>query len=132
MNRNWRPHHFLGSNQPLYKLGGVYVVEFMPAIQSGQLFAGFAAGPLAAWAYPFLRETAAELINGDQHLGTKMWNIFTLHANHTCIVNVYYKCEIYNGCYELIMGSCLCVFFTLWWPIGEIDLTDVFVDLLVG
>jgi len=33
-----------------------------------ELFAGFAAGPLAAWAYPFLRETAAELINGDQPL----------------------------------------------------------------
>ena len=97
-----------------------------------QLFAGFAAGPLAAWAYPFLRETAAELINGDQQLDTKttttqqqprcenMWNIFTLHANHTCIVNVYYKCEIYNGCYELITGSCLYVFLLFGGLLGKL------------
>lgn len=33
-----------------------------------ELLAGLAAGPVAAWAYPYLRENAAELINGDQTL----------------------------------------------------------------
>ena len=31
-----------------------------------QLLAGFAAGPLAAMAYPYLRDASAELINGNQ------------------------------------------------------------------
>ena len=100
-----------------------------------QLFAGFAAGPLAAWAYPFLRETAAELINGDQHLGAnttttqqqprceKMWNIFNIHANHIIYLLKYMflgKCEIYNGCSELIMGSCLCFVFLIFGAYWEI------------
>ncbi|CAJ1340203.1 unnamed protein product [Effrenium voratum] len=37
-------------------------------LRSLELFTGLAAGPLAAWAYPWLRETAAQLVTGEEKL----------------------------------------------------------------
>ena len=43
-------------------------------LRSVELLAGLAAGPIAAWAYPWLRETAAELINDEQRLAKMSFN----------------------------------------------------------